>query len=182
MAEAEAAHRLAVAGERQEAHDAAASPPFATSWQREQSRWKRILEEVFEQVPAVDDISVLLWDHFGRPESWRSNPSIRRLLAAARAANCEVAVASNFDEGLLLLVRVLPPLVGIEQVFATNELGWRKPAPAFFRAVEARPGRRPEVLLVGDDLRSTWLLLRQQVGVLPMLSCREARWRAATQS
>jgi len=167
LAEPEAARRFTVAWERQEAHDAAAQPAFATSRQRERSRWRHIVEEVFEQAAAADDIFALLWEHFSRPESWQPIPVGCQLLDAARGAGCEVAVASNFDERLLPLARVLPPLVGIEQVFASSELGWRKPAAAFFRAVEARLGRQPyELLLVGDDPR------------LDLAAAQAAGWRA----
>ena len=44
------------------------------------------------------------------------------------------------------------PLTLAEHVFASSELGWRKPSAEFFRAVERRLGRKPhELLLVGDD-------------------------------
>jgi putative hydrolase of the HAD superfamily len=37
-------------------------------------------------------------------------------------------------------------------VFASSEIGWRKPAAEFFRTVEQRLGCEPaEILLVGDD-------------------------------
>ena len=154
LTEAEAARRFSLAWERQEAYDAAARPAFATSRQRERSRWRLIVEEVFEHGPAVEDIFSLLWEHFGRPQAWQPVPAGCQLLTAARMAGCEVAVASNFDERLLPLARLMPPLIGIDQVFASSELGWRKPAAAFFRSVEARLGRHPdELLLIGDDPR-----------------------------
>lgn len=167
LTETEAARRFSLAWERQEAYDAAAHPAFATNRQREHSRWKIIVEEVFEHVSAADDIFSLLWEHFGQPEAWQPVPAGCRLLAAARVAHCEVAVASNFDERLIPLSRMLHPLTGIEQVFASSEIGWRKPAPAFFRAVEARLGRHPEeLLLVGDDPR------------LDLAAAQAAGWRA----
>jgi putative hydrolase of the HAD superfamily len=89
------------------------------------------------------------------------------LLQQARAVGCEVAVASNFDERLVPLARVLEPLTGIDHVFASSELGWRKPAAAFFRTVESRLGRSPrELLLVGDDPR------------LDLAAARAVGWRA----
>ena len=39
-------------------------------------------------------------------------------------------------------------------MFASSELGWRKPAIEFFRAVEQRLNARPdELAMVGDDDR-----------------------------
>ena len=50
------------------------------------------------------------------------------------------------------IAAVVEPLTLADHVFASSELGWRKPAAAFFRAVEQRLGLRPEeLLLVGDD-------------------------------
>ena len=41
-----------------------------------------------------------------------------------------------------------------EKIFASSELGWRKPAPQFFQAVESRLQKEPEsLLLIGDDPR-----------------------------
>jgi putative hydrolase of the HAD superfamily len=52
-------------------------------------------------------------------------------------------------------------------VFASSELGWRKPAPEFFREIEARLGCEPEeLLLVGDDPE------------LDIVAARRAGWRS----
>jgi putative hydrolase of the HAD superfamily len=167
LAEAEIARRFSRAWARQEAADAAASPAFATSRQREHDRWRLIVEEVFDQTPAAAAIFAELWDHFGQPESWRSVPAGCRLLEAAREAGLAVAVASNFDERLKPLARLVEPLAGIDQVFASSELGWRKPAAEFFQAVAGRLSRQPgELLLVGDDPR------------LDLTAARAAGWRA----
>jgi len=167
LAESEIARRFSRAWARQEAADAAARPAFATSRQREHERWRLIVEEVFEQAPATTAIFAELWEHFGRPGSWRPVPAGCRLLEAAREAGLEVAVASNFDERLKPLARRVEPLVGIDQVFASSELGWRKPAAEFFQAVERRLQRRPgELLLIGDDPR------------LDLTAARAAGWRA----
>jgi len=168
LAEDEIARRFARAWARQEAADAAASPPFATSRQREHDRWRLIVEEVFEQAAESAAVFADLWEHFGRPEAWRPVPAGCRLLQAARDAGLEVAVASNFDERLLTLAQRVEPLAGIDRIFASSELGWRKPAAEFFRAVESRLCRQPaDLLLVGDDPR------------LDLDAARIAGWRSA---
>ena len=168
LAEPEIARRFSQAWARQEAADAAASPAFATSRQREHDRWQLIVEEVFEWVPQTAAIFAELWDHFGRPEAWQPVPAGCRLLASAREAGLEVAVASNFDERLKPLANLVEPLVGIDRVFVSSELGWRKPAPEFFREVEKKLCRKPsELLLIGDDPR------------LDLEAARVVDWRAA---
>lgn len=148
---------FAAAWGRQEAIDAAASPPFGTSRRREVERWRGIVHDVFATAApeAVREAVFLdLWDHFSRPESWRPLERGPILLRAALDAGCGVALASNFDERLLPLAARLEPLSLAGDVFASSELGWRKPAVGFFRAVEERLGREPhELLLVGDDAR-----------------------------
>mgnify|MGYP003342460356 CR=1 FL=1 len=149
--------RFAAAWRRQEGIDAVASPPFATSRAREVDRWRGIVHDVFEATAPADVREAVfrdLWDHFARPASWRPLERGTRLLHSALEAGCGVALASNFDERLIALAARLEPLSLAGEVFASSELGWRKPAPGFFRAVEARLQRRPhELLLVGDDPR-----------------------------
>ena len=144
--------RFRAAWRRQEELDAGGSPPFATSREREMDRWRQIVAEVFADAAATDPIFADLWDHFGRPEAWRQVSVGSELVLAARRAGLPVALASNFDERLLGLATAVEPLTLADHVFASSELGWRKPSGEFFRAVERRLGLRPEeLLLVGDD-------------------------------
>ncbi|MEX0687777.1 MAG: HAD-IA family hydrolase [Pirellulales bacterium] len=152
LAPAVVGERFTTAWRRQEAIDAAAPIPFATSRSREADRWRSIVADVFTGTAATEVIFADLWAHFGRPEAWRPVPAGRELVLAARAAGLPVVLASNFDERLLSIAAVVEPLTLADHVFASSELGWRKPAAAFFRAVEQRLGLRPEeLLLVGDD-------------------------------
>ena len=161
------AKRFAAAWRRQEAIDAAATPAFATNRQREIDRWRGIVEDVFEQVPASGAIFADLWEHFARPEAWRPLPEGVQLVEDLKRAGGEVALASNFDERLFAIARVVEPLTFADHIFASSELGWRKPAPEFFREVERRLGRRPEELvLVGDD------------PLLDVAAARKAGWEA----
>ncbi len=144
--------RFRTAWRRQEELDARASPAFATSRDREMLRWRQIVAEVFAGAGDTDGIFADLWEHFGRPDAWRPVPAGRDLVLAARVAGLPVALASNFDERLLGLAAAVAPLTLADHVFASSELGWRKPSAEFFRAVERRLGLRPEeLLLVGDD-------------------------------
>lgn len=152
LPEAEVAARFAAAWKRQESLDAAASLPFATSPGRERGRWRAIVGDVFGDSVAAGPIFADLWEHFARPEAWRGLPAGTALVAAATAAGLPVALASNFDERLHGLAAALAPLDRARHVFTSAELGWRKPAPEFFRAIERRLGLSPAaLLLVGDD-------------------------------
>lgn len=162
--------RFAAAWQRQEAIDAAAIPPYATSRTREVERWRGIVHEVFA-AEAPDGVREAvfadLWGHFADPGSWRPLQQGQRLVQAALDAGCGVALASNFDERLMAIAGAVDPLRLATHVFASSELGWRKPAAAFFRAVEARlKATSGELLLVGDDLR------------LDVAAARSAGWRS----
>jgi len=162
--------RFAAAWQRQEAIDAAATPPYATSRTREVQRWRGIVHEVFaaEAPEAVREaVFADLWGHFADPGAWRPLEQGQRLVQAALDAGCGVALASNFDERLMAIAGAVDPLRLATHVFASSELGWRKPAAAFFRAVEARLGATSgELLLVGDDPR------------LDVAAARSAGWRS----
>ena len=150
----EIAQRFSIAWERQESLDAQNKPAFITHRRREYDRWRQIVFDVFEDLPAADKIFDDLWVHFGKPSSWQPLEQGCRLLETVREFGVEVAVASNFDERLLELAKHVKPLNSIEKIFASSELGWRKPAPQFFEAVESRLQKEPEsLLLIGDDPR-----------------------------
>lgn len=150
----EISQRFSVAWEKQEALDAQNKLAFNTSRSREYKRWQQIVCDVFEDSPAAEKIFEDLWIHFGKPSSWQPVEQGCCLLETVREFGVEVAVASNFDERLLVLAKHIEPLDGIEKIFASSELGWRKPAPQFFQAVESRLQKEPEsLLLVGDDPR-----------------------------
>ena len=154
LPEADISKRFSVAWEKQEFFDSQQQPAFRTSRRPEYERWKQIVCEVFEGYTVAEKIFEDLWLHFGKPSSWRPVAQGCQLLEAAREAGLKVAVASNFDERLLPLAQCVEPLIGIENIFASSEIGWRKPAVEFFRTVESRLGKDPrQLLLIGDDPR-----------------------------
>jgi putative hydrolase of the HAD superfamily len=159
--------RFRAAWRRQEMVDAAAVPAFATSRRREAERWRVIVDDVFSGSPVSAAIFADLWEHFGRVEAWQPLVHGRGLLRQAIDAGVTVALARNFDERLLAIAERLEPLSWVPHVFASSEIGWRKPAPEFFRWVERRLGCGPDqVLLVGDDPE------------LDVAAARRAGWRS----
>jgi putative hydrolase of the HAD superfamily len=159
--------RFKAAWRRQEAIDAAAVPAFATSRGREAKRWQAIVDDVFEGAAPAAAIFADLWEHFGQVEAWQPLAHGRDLVRLAIDAGVTVALASNFDERLLAIAERIEPLSWVPHVFASSEIGWRKPAPEFFRWIEQRLGCGPdEVLLVGDDPE------------LDVAAARRAGWRS----
>lgn len=163
--------RFSDAWERQEAIDAANCPPHATSRSREWHRWRDIVFDVFvgfAESHTSEKIFADLWDHFARPTAWQPTTRGPAILAAARGAGLEVALASNFDERLFEVAATVSPLTQAAHVFASSDLGWRKPARGFFREVESRLGRQPEeLMMIGDNAQ------------LDVTAARAAGWHAA---
>src|SRR3954471_20759814 len=119
-------------------------------------RWRRIVTKVLPEVPDPDRVFDELWDHFGRPESWRCFPDVAPALRAIHDAGIAVCVGSNFDSRLRQVVLGLPELGwAVDALVISSEVGYRKPHPSFYEAACERlglPARR--VLRVGEGLGS----------------------------
>lgn len=126
-----------------------------TSERRERLRWRKIVQRTLDDVPGQEGrrLFAQLWHHFRRPEHWRLYPEVPQTLAALRRAGYHLAVASNFDRRLEDVVRGHPPLASLDACFVSSELGFSKPDPRFFRAVERHvQAAGQELLLVGDQV------------------------------
>jgi putative hydrolase of the HAD superfamily len=137
----------------EEACDAATG---RTSEERERSRWRNIVQQVFPEAPDLDGLFEALWLHFADPANWSVFPdaqtSWHRLTAEHR-----LAIASNFDSRLKGICQAHSLFNGLKDVFVSSELGWRKPGPGFFREIESRLGiPGDQLLVVGDDLKNDY--------------------------
>jgi putative hydrolase of the HAD superfamily len=133
----------------------------ATGWRtddaREQDRWRRIVAAVLDDVTNLEACFRELWDHFARPAAWGCLPGAGAMLADLARRGYTLGIASNFDRRLRTVVAGLPELAPVRHIVISAEVGWRKPAPAFFAALVAAVGCAPgEVLLVGDDYENDY--------------------------
>ena len=127
-----------------------------TSEERERSRWRNIVLQVFPDATDHDGLFEALWRHFADPVNWSVFPDAsagwERLAGAHR-----LAIASNFDSRLKRICQAHPLLASLRDVFVSSELGSRKPSRRFFAEIEARLGiSGKQLLLVGDDLRNDY--------------------------
>lgn len=150
--------------------------PMATDEAIEFRRWRRIVANVLPDLPDLDRGFAELWDHFGRPEAWRSFPDVAPGLAALREAGLPLRIASNFDGRLRAVAAGLPELSGfVAPLVISSEVGHRKPHPAFYRAACASLGLPPgRVLCVGDDPEND-VLGAERAGLRGVLLDREGR-------
>jgi putative hydrolase of the HAD superfamily len=155
LSAADLAPRFRASFAEREAADRAAG--WRTDEAGEYERWRGIVTSIFADLSPVAAAAAFadLWAHFARPDCWRADPDAAPLLAGLAARGVRLAVASNFDARLRGVLAGLPGLSDFGVVVVSSEVGWRKPAGAFFAALvgglDAAPG---QVLLVGDDLEN----------------------------
>jgi putative hydrolase of the HAD superfamily len=124
-----------------------------TSEAAEREFWREIVAQVFDDVADEHErLFESLWDHFAQPHHWRVFADVAGVWNALQARGYLLGIASNFDQRLRGILRAHAPLDRCEALFVSSQIGFPKPAPQFFAAVEQRlqlPAER--ILLVGDD-------------------------------
>ncbi len=150
LADDEVRRRFALAFRRQEEDDLRRG--LHTDEEREQRRWQHIVAEVLDDVQDRASCFQVLYDHFTRPTSWRCDAHTAAVVSALRDQGYLIGLASNFDHRLRTVSAGLRELVGVSTLVISSEIGWKKPAPAFFAALCEQVALAPEqVLLIGDD-------------------------------
>jgi putative hydrolase of the HAD superfamily len=141
--------RFTVAFAREEALDCANN--LQTSEERERRRWRTIVASVLDDVTG-DACFAELYEHFSRPPAWRCEAGTAALLEALAGRGYVLGLASNYDQRLRQVVEGMPELRPVRRLVISSEVGWRKPAAAFFTAAAASVGLpAQQVLFVGDD-------------------------------
>ena len=149
------AERFIAAFVREEEIDRATG--LHTSEDRERARWRRIVGQVLDDVTDPNACFRELYDHFSRPDAWRCEAEALVTLEQLTDRGFTLGLASNYDARLHTVLEGLPMLWTITHVVISSEVGWRKPAPAFFARVcheLALPAE--QILYVGDDLSNDY--------------------------
>ena len=89
-----------------------------------------------------------------RPGAWAVEPGAAAVLAELARHGCGLGLCSNFDHRLRAVLAGLPELHAIQWVVISSEVGWRKPAAAFYEAVAQSAQLAPEQILVAGDDRA----------------------------
>jgi putative hydrolase of the HAD superfamily len=124
--------------------------------------WRELVGHVFDQVaPSLgeldrDNFFEVAYEHFAEPGVWDLYPEVLEVLEQLRP-RFELAVISNFDGRLRLILQHLGISKYFAHVFISSELGADKPDPEIFRrAVTIMHLKANEVLHVGDDPERDW--------------------------
>lgn len=119
---------------------------------RERRRWRTIVGATLDDVADPEGCFAALYDWFARSAAWRCEPDTGSVLTTLQRHGYRLALASNFDERLRAVVAGLPELAAVTTFVISSEVGWRKPASAFFNAACTALAEPPSrVLHIGDD-------------------------------
>ena len=149
---------------------------FASSWKQMPARpaidgpredddkgwWRELVNRVLDQVSSgLDELDrdaffEGAYSHFAEPGVWELYPEVSEVLTALHG-RFELAVISNFDGRLRMILEHLGVSKFFSHIFLSSELGADKPDPEIFRRALGLSGTRPnETLHVGDDLERDW--------------------------
>jgi putative hydrolase of the HAD superfamily len=148
--EREIARRFRAAFAAEETADRC-DPLGCTDEARELRRWRTIVAATFVECADAEPLLRELWDHFAQPSAWRAYDDALDVVRQLAARNVVMGVASNFDARLHAIIAAHFPALPAAQVFASSELGYRKPAVDFFRSCERHLPACHSFTLVGDD-------------------------------
>ncbi len=136
---------------------------WITSEGRERERWQRIVATTLAGISQPELGYQQLYEHFARPESWVLATDTQEVLSELKTRGLSWGLGSNYDSRLWSVLEGFPELaLPRDRVLISSVVGFRKPAPEFFRALcqcfQQEPGA---ILFIGDDYRNDYLGARQ---------------------
>lgn len=124
----------------------------------EKKFWHQIIQQTLEAcVPKVTEIQLkawirLLWEQLAKPENWDEIPGSRPPIEVLTRCAYPVYIFSNADGRLHKILKGLGLTTLVQDVFLATDIGYRKPHPQAFAAVQDALGLEPaEILHVGND-------------------------------
>jgi putative hydrolase of the HAD superfamily len=124
--------------------------------------WRELVDRVLERVaPSLsqfdrDNFFEVAYEHFAEAGVWELYPEVGGVLEELRP-RFQLAVISNFDGRLRLILQHLGISKFFPNVFVSSELGADKPDPEIYRrALSLMKLKRDEALHVGDDPKRDW--------------------------
>ena len=124
--------------------------------------WRELVGRVFDQVAPLlseldrDNFFEVAYEHFAEAGVWELYPEVLDVLEQFRK-RCQLAVISNFDGRLRLILQNLGISTYFAHIFISSELGADKPDPEIFRrALNVMHLDANEVIHVGDDPERDW--------------------------
>ena len=124
--------------------------------------WRELVDQVIDQVaPRTRELDrdaffEAVYSHFAEAGVWELYPDVIEILEALRP-RLQLAVVSNFDGRLRMILEHLGVSRFFSHVFLSSELGADKPDPLIYhRALQLSRLAPNETLHVGDDPVRDW--------------------------
>ena len=124
--------------------------------------WRELVNRVLDRVaPSVatldrDAFFEAVYGHFAEPGVWELYPEVNDVLEKLHG-RFQLAVISNFDGRLRVILEHLVVSKFFSHVFLSSEVGADKPDPEIYRRALRLSGASPtETLHVGDDPVRDW--------------------------
>jgi putative hydrolase of the HAD superfamily len=124
--------------------------------------WRELVDQVIDQVaPRTSELDrdaffEAAYSHFAEAGVWELYPDVIEVLEALRP-RFELAVISNFDGRLRMILEQLGVSQFFSHVFLSSELGVDKPDPLIYHRALKLSHRTPnDTLHVGDDPVRDW--------------------------
>ena len=155
---------------------AALDRAFADSWKKMPARpaiegpredddkgwWRALVNHVIDEVaPGIRELDLdafyeVAYSHFAETGVWELYPEVIEVLAQLRP-RFDLAVVSNFDGRLRVILEQLGVTQFFSHIFLSSELGADKPDPLIYERALKLSGLAPnETLHVGDDPVRDW--------------------------
>jgi putative hydrolase of the HAD superfamily len=126
--------------------------------QLEYEWWRAVAFRSFEKVGAHLEIENFdtffgpVFDHFASADPWFVYPEVPEALAALKSLGIELAIISNFDTRLYLVLHALELNQWFSSITLSTQIGTAKPDPGIFQAALAIYGHSPDKTWhVGDS-------------------------------
>src|SRR3954471_8723658 len=124
--------------------------------------WRELVDCVLDRVaPKIGELDrdayfEAVYGHFAEAGVWDAYPEVTEVLSNLHG-RFELAIVSNFDGRLRMILEHLGLTKYFAHVFLSSELGADKPDPEIYRRALRLSGKRPdETLHVGDDPERDW--------------------------
>ena len=124
--------------------------------------WRELVDRVLDRVaPNVGELDrdayfEAVYGHFAEAGVWDTYPEVDEVLSSLHG-RFELAVVSNFDGRLRIILEHLGLTKYFAHIFLSSELGADKPDPEIYRRALRLSGKQPhETLHVGDDPERDW--------------------------
>ena len=116
----------------------------------DRQRWQQLVFDILQ----TDNTKLFdeLWNHFAEPSSWEVYDDVEPTWTRLFERGFQIAIASNFDARLLKIVEAKTSLSRASHIFISSQLGFRKPSPKFYMAIEQQLNcSKNQLVMVGDS-------------------------------